>query len=572
MMTRKYILLFLLLIVSIPNLYSQTGKSTFLIKFTDKNNSPYGIQNPEAFLSPRAIERRQRQGITIREDDLPVNPEYLDTLRSLGADILVTSHWLNLVIIEISENVSIDVISQLACVREVVDAGYMRKGINVFVSGEPDLNIKPFFSCESFLKLPGKKILKLNNIADSFDYGASWNQINMINGIPLHNMGFTGAGKIIAVLDAGFWRVDMLPVFDTLWAHDCILGARNFVEHGGNVYDTTINQHGMMVLSVMGGNLPGEIVGTAPGASYYLIRTEDATAEYLLEEYYWIEGAEFADSVGADIINSSLGYTTFDNPLANHTYEDMDGQTCPVTLGADLAVGKGLIVCNSAGNYANGLWLYVGAPADGDSVLSIGAVDGSGNWASFSSIGPTYDGRIKPDIVAVGSGTVIASPSGGIWYGSGTSFSSPIIAGMTACLWQSNPAFNNMDIIHAIQTNSSRYSNPDYYFGYGIPDYADVNNFLEISDKYKLEDLFNISVTPNPFTQSFFIRFYLTLPDQIIIEIFEVSGRQLFKKSLVAHSGLNIESINNLGALKRGFYYLKVRSKENVQTVRILKF
>ena len=231
----------------------------------------------------------------------------------------------------------------------------------------------------------------------------------MLNGDALHDMGYDGAGKIIAILDAGFLNANNLDAFDSLWNNGQILGTRDFVSpQNPNIFGS--HYHGTMVLSTMGANWPGQMVGTAPKADYWLIRTEDGDSECLIEELNWVSGAEFADSLGADVINSSLGYTTFDDPTLDHSYEDMDGNTTPVTIGADMAVSKGMIVVNSAGNSGGSFWQYIGAPADGDSVFSIGAVDGLGNYAYFSSTGPTYDGRMKPNVVAQGQGSTIIDP------------------------------------------------------------------------------------------------------------------------------------------------------------------
>ncbi len=300
----------------------------------------------------------------------------------------------------------------------------------------------------------------------------------MLNGIALHDMGYDGTGMTIAVLDAGFLHADTLRVFDSLWMNGQILGTKDFVSpQSPDIFGA--HYHGAMVLSTMGGNWPGKMVGTAPHAHYWLLRSEDGGSEYLIEELNWVSAAEFADSVGADVINSSLGYTTFDNPSQNHTYADMDGNTTPITIGADMAVSKGMIVVNSAGNDGGSSWQYIDAPADGDSVFSIGAVTASGNYASFSSTGPTYDGRIKPNVVAQGSGSTIINPYNGlVSTGSGTSFSSPITAGMVACLWSAHPNKRTTQIMDAIQQSGSLAGNPNNQLGWGIPDYLAAHNLL----------------------------------------------------------------------------------------------
>jgi hypothetical protein len=230
----------------------------------------------------------------------------------------------------------------------------------------------------------------------------------------------------------------------------------------------------MMVLSTMGGNEPGKIIGTAPEADYLLLRSEDVFSENLIEEYMWVCAAEFADSAGADIINSSLGYTTFDDTIQNHTYADMDGKTTPISIAATMAADKGIIVVNSAGNSGNSFWHYIGAPADAINIITVGAVDENKNFANFSSYGPSSDGRVKPTLMAQGKHTIVATSNDMIMSGNGTSFSSPVTAGMLACLWGSNPTKSNLEIMDAVIKSCDRYLNPDEQFGYGIPDYYEA--------------------------------------------------------------------------------------------------
>jgi hypothetical protein len=302
----------------------------------------------------------------------------------------------------------------------------------------------------------------------------------MLNGIALHDLGYDGMGMTIAVLDAGFTNTNTIPAFSYLWNNNRILGYKDFVSpQAPNLFSS--HTHGTSVLSTMGAYLPGDMVGTAPQASYWLLRSEDGATEYLVEELNWVSAAEFADSVGADIINSSLGYTTFDNPAQDHTYQDMNGNTTPVTIGADKAVSKGMIVVNSAGNSGGSSWQYIGAPADGDSVFSIGAVNSIGAYVSFSSTGPTSDGRTKPDVVAQGSGTtIINAGTGNVSTGSGTSFSSPVTAGMVSCLWQAHPNRRNTEILEAIRQSGSLAGNPDQQLGWGIPNYLTAHNLLSL--------------------------------------------------------------------------------------------
>ena len=468
-MRKLYILLVALFFSSICQ--AQVAPDKYWVKFTDKNNSPYSVNNPEAFLSQQAIDRRTAHEIPVVENDLPVISAYIDSVANTGATLLNVSKWFNSVTIYTEDPSVIVAIDALPFVK-VVD----KISSNQIIPG--DQKEKPFFKNESENEIPDKEILRGNTSGQGYDYGQAWNQINMLNGIPLHDLGFDGKDMTIAILDAGFLNADDLSAFDSLWINNQILGYKDFADPiNPDIFDS--HTHGTKVLSTMGANLPGEMVGTAPKANYWLLRSEYGPTEYLIEELNWASAAEFADSVGADVINSSLGYTTFDDPSHDHTYQDMDGNTTPITIAADLAASKGMIVVNSAGNSGNSAWLYIGAPADGDSVFSIGAVNSEGNYASFSSIGPTADGRVKPDVVAQGSGSAIVSAySGNVVSGSGTSFSSPITAGMVACLWQANPTKRNTEIMDAIRQSASLANTPNMLLGYGIPDYYKADSLL----------------------------------------------------------------------------------------------
>lgn len=543
--------------------YAQAGGNLYLINFKDKNNNSHSLNDPSKFLSERAIERRQKYGIPITESDLPVSDAYIGEIEQLGLDILVESKWLNSVIAHSDDPDLIDEIEMLGCVRKAAKANELMKSLDL-----PEQE-KPFFMLESYSDSYDIPYADYKNVSE-LDYGASFNQIDMINGVGLHNDGFTGEGMLIAVLDAGFTNVNELEIFDSLWVNNRIMGTRDYVEPGNDVFAPGVHDHGMMVLSVMGGNQPGMLVGTAPDASYFLIRTEDGSAEYLMEEYFWVQGAEYADSLGADIINSSLGYTEFDDPEENHTYADLDGNTTVITIGADMAAQKGILVCNSAGNYADDDWLYIGAPADGDSVFTIGAVDPEGNWSEFSSIGPTYDGRIKPDIAGQGSQTIVAAPWGGIFAGNGTSFSSPLIAGMTACLWQANPDYSNMEVMQALKQSASQYSEPDEYLGYGIPDYVEAYNILGTVDITRKEILLDVDVSPNPFSYQINVFFNGSDNNDAIIEIMDVTGNIVL--SIEAHIPAGSSPVTiDTSRLTRGLYVLRVIAGNRISSKKIIK-
>ncbi len=543
----KTILFLLLTLLTAVPVLAQEASVLYKVTFRDKDQPGISINRPEEFLSRRAIERRQRYHLPVTVDDLPISPAYIRSLENAGARILARSRWLNAVIVELASRKDFDQIRQMRFVENIEEAGELS------VRKESG---KPFFIAEE-TGIPFRKpAVKGSAASSSFDYGPSLNQIEMINGVPLHNEGYTGEGMVIAVLDAGFRAVDTMAVFDSLWKHNRILGTRDFVNPAGNVFDLSIHPHGTMVLSIMGGNLDSQLVGTAPDAGYYLLRTEDGTAEYKMEEYYWVMGAEYADSLGADIINSSLGYTTFNDSLDSHTYQDMDGNSTPITIGADKAAERGILVCNSAGNSGNSSWKYIGAPADGDSVFTIGAVDALGRWATFSSLGPSYDGRIKPDIVAQGQQTIIATPWGGITGGNGTSFSCPVIAGMTACLWQAKPAFSNMQIISAIVRTANQYSSPDDTLGYGIPDYMMAFHSLDTLDV----ETGSLKIFPNPSNQ--LIQFWINLPEKqnVNVMIFDITCKMVFSESKYLPDGVSLLSLENATDVP-GLYILQLQTR-----------
>jgi len=540
----KSIITVLVLFVFIPGfLIGQIYPDKYFIAFTDKDNSPYSISNPSEYLSQRAIDRRVRQGISVDIKDLPVNPAYIQGVKEVGVTILNPTKWLNGVTIQTDDPSKIAVIQALPYVKGVKKS---------FVNPVDPKFESDFFRFESFNLNP--KIENWNSGRSSFDYGPSYNQIHMLNGDLLHDMGYRGEGFIIAVLDGGFLNADDIPAFDSLWMNNQIIATRDFVKGGEVTFDT--HPHGTMVLSTMGANVPGTLIGTAPKANYLLLRSEDTDSEYIIEEYNWVSAAEFADSLGADIINSSLGYTTFLDPDQDHTYEDMDGNTAPVTVGADVAASRGMIVVNSAGNSGSSPWFYIGAPADGDSVFAVGAVFADGSYVYFSSRGPSYDGRIKPNIAAQGYDTYAADPGGSYGGASGTSFSSPVMAGMVACLWQTHPNLKNMELLAAIEASGTQANNPDDYLGYGIPDFYEANNLLTVIDSRITMDDPEVSVYPNPFSDQFSIVAGKDLGN-VTVHILDISGRQVYTSLISLREG-QVSTINNLDGLSSGVYSLRI--------------
>lgn len=538
------------------------GQTKFWVQFSDKGNSPYTFATPSAYLSQRALDRRTAHNIPLDSLDLPVTPAYIAGVAAIP-NVIVHSHskWLNGVIVFTSDPNAITLISALPYVTSVSNAGLRHADTT---SNKLDVATE----------LINQQRLR-SGIVESLalDYGQGYNQINMLGGVCLHNAGFRGQGMQIAVIDAGFFNADSLAIFDTLFNNGRILGTWDFVANEASVYED--NSHGTMVLSTMGGNMPGQLIGTAPDASYWLLRSEDAPTENLVEEYYWSAAAEYADSVGADVINSSLGYTTFDDPSNNHSYSDLDGHTTPCSRAANYAARKGMAVVVSAGNSGGGPWFYIGAPADADSALTVAATDASGLVAGFSSRGSlTLFGHQKPDVGAQGQASIVCDPFGtGVLSGNGTSFSSPIMCGLVTCLWQAHPAFSNMQIIQTIQQSSSQSSAPDSLLGYGIPDFCAANLYLS-GNPLQLGDANELyAVTPNPFSDDLDFSFFSMNDQYLSVILYDVQGRQMINQLVFASGNAeNHYELKELSNVAQGVYFLRVHTEDGKYfSVKVVK-
>ncbi|GHT76077.1 serine protease [Bacteroidia bacterium] len=441
----KYFYFFCCLIVS---LNVQSG-SFYRLTLTDKGNPPYSIEHPEAFLSQKSIDRRLSQGYSVDETDLPIDPAYLNNIAETGAQIRTVSKWLKTVVVEISDEYTLDRIRAFPFVSVITKVGE-----NDTLRFEP-LDEESLARVGSF-----------SAAGNSTDYGEAFAQIVLNNAYPLHEHGFKGKGITIAVLDGGFADVDLLSDYFDLTR---IIEAKNFSHETGNPYRTG-EWHGTSVLSCMLANKPGEMIGTAPEAEFYLLKTEAGNTEYPVEEDYWIAGIEYADSVGVDIATTSLGYSAFDDTTLDHTWDDLDGYTIPCSRAASMACAKGLLLFNSAGNEGNKTWQKVTPPADAHHILTVGAIKTDSIRANFSSWGTLIDGRIKPDVMALGQQVCVVG-SNGTHFSNGTSFASPVMAGMGACLWGALPHLTNLEIRELILHSSDRFAHPDEQYGYGIPDF-----------------------------------------------------------------------------------------------------
>lgn len=545
-----------LFLITLAIAEESSGQARYTVFFTDKGNSPYSISNPLDYLSQRAIDRRNAQSISIDSTDLPVSPLYLNGVINTGASVIVTSRWFNAVTVWATGS-QISQINSLPYVSGSLEVGR--------VSGPG----KNKFRDEKF----GTVSQSANNAnkVSSFNYGSSFNQVSMLNGHLMHDNGYTGNGLVIAVLDAGFLNVDNMACFDSLFNDNRLLSTFDFVDPGSSVYDD--DSHGAMVLSAMASILPGDMIGTAPHASYHLLRSEDATSENIIEEYNWASAAEYADSAGADIINSSLGYTEFDDPTQNHTYNDLDGNTTPVAIAASMAASKGMVVVNSAGNEGDDPWFHISSPGDADGIITAAAVDPGGAYVQFSGKGPTVDGRVKPDVAAQGAQTVVVEPWTGLGNATitanGTSFSAPLLAGMVACLWECNPSASAQQIISAIQQSGNQSNSPDSLLGYGIPDMTQACITLNAPGTgiNNYEDMLFIEGNPVSGTLSFSV--FTRTTQSARMHIYDIKGRKVMDRQLDL-SGLNRNSFVIGLDLSDGTYTINVITENGTVRSRFI--
>lgn len=422
---------------------------------SDKHGTPYTLSNPSDYLSHKAIERRKRQNLPLDSTDLPLTPAYLNDIRRTGAEIDAVSKWNNTVLVRLQDSTQW---KQLAALP--------------FVSRSKKVWTEPDSTC-----LPprnrGKLLSNTYRYKESKYYGEGQTQIDMLNGTTLHEAGFKGKDMTIAVIDAGYFNADKIKALSKAR----IIGTKDFINPHSDIYAE--NEHGMKVLSCMAANEPYAFVGTAPDASYWLLRSENSQSESLAEEDYWAAAVEFADSAGVDIINTSVGYYRYDDPSQNFKYKDLDGKTMLISRTAAQASSKGIIICCSAGNTGTESWKKITIPADADHILSIGAVDRSRTVSLFSAVGNTADNRIKPDIMGLGSWCAVCGINGNVTHGSGTSFSSPILCGLIACLWEAFPKYTAEEMMGIVRKCSDNTQTPDNVYGYGIPDFRKAYLYLK---------------------------------------------------------------------------------------------
>lgn len=530
-------------------------QSKWIIQFTDKKNSPYTINNPSQFLSQKAIDRRTKYHIALDNTDLPVNPFYIEQVVAKGVTYLNQSKWLNQVLIYCTDTAIIHSIETLPFVKSAAAAVLRAPSTRVKID-ERVQPIKPSLSAVAA------------GMGDTLNYGASSDQVHIHHGEFLHNKGYFGNGITIAILDAGFYHYKELKAFDSIRLYKQVLAEKDFVDYDNSVDED--NEHGMYCLSTIAANVPGTMIGTAPHAKFWLLRSEDAASEKLIEEQNWVAAAEFADSAGADMISSSLGYFYFDDPSFNHSYADIYANSTFVSRGAEIAANKGMIVTNSAGNEGSSEWHYIIFPADADSVCTVGAISADSSIASFSSYG--YPGRIKPDIVSVGLNTTIWGTNNEPVTGSGTSFSNPNINGLIACLWEAFPAYNNMTILNAVYQSANGYNNPDNHFGYGIPDMHKAYLLLKEKQNKQLYGNDWLFVNPDTFTNIIQIKLIGQVDGNAKFFLNDANGNIIKTISLTTEQQEVYDtSFTNLDNLLPGNYFIKYSDSISARTIVVIK-
>lgn len=539
---------FVLFLLMISAGISEAQVNRYMIFFTDKTGTGHTVDHPETFLNARSIQRRVTQGIEVIAEDLPVTASYIQQVRATGATVLYKTKWMNGALIECTT-------AQLASVNAL---GFVKSG-------------------DTELVAPGatgskqKKSLKFgfSGTADDMTQG----QLAMLGIDEMHADGYHGEGVIVAVMDGGFTGVNTQASFQEIYTNRINQDVSwNFVTNTSNVYQAS--SHGTQVLSVLGVQATvgaDQFSAGAYKATFQLYVTENIPTEYRIEEYNWLFAAERADSAGVDVINTSLGYNTFDDPAMDYEKTDMNGSTAAITRAAQIAASKGIFLVNSAGNSGNDMsWQIITAPADGEDVLAVGNVNLQGVRSSNSSIGPAADGRTKPDVVALGTGVTVIGSNGAIASNNGTSFSSPLTAGLVAGLRQRYPDLTRAELMEAIRMSASKASSPDNFLGYGIPHYRAIVNYLEVTS-VEPEQNHSLVIFPNPVADTFTIAPRKPAVVQLSqMAIVNAQGQVVANNPLTYNWPDNSYSVN-IGNFLPGVYFLTVRIGSRYETYKLIK-
>lgn len=513
--------------------WAQTDR--YIVFFRDKNNNTHSVDMPLTFLSQRALDRRVKAGVLLTADDLPVTASYVAQVGTTGAETFFTSRWLNVLLIEATPPIvaTVEALPFVLSVEKVAPNH----------------------------KLTGGRIRKLEEIFQSGE-ATTDAQLEMLGIDEMHDDGYKGDGVMIALVDSGFPGVNTTLPFQAVISGSQLLMTKDFVTNSGNVFQ--FYEHGTVVFSTIAAQ-SDVFDGGAPLAKYLLFATEDAFSEYRVEEYNWLFAAELADSAGSDIIQSSLGYSLFDDSAMDYALADLDGETAVVSKAAAFARDRGIIVVTSAGNEGSSPWRYIIPPADVDGILSVGAVTSVGTKASFSSVGPTADGRVKPDVVALGQGVASFNGTGDLGFSAGTSLSAPLVTSLVAGMIETYPLVKPGAIVDAIRFSASQAANPDNNLGYGIPNYRSARNYMDAS-----ESEISIYTHPNPVADTLWINFKNLIESPVDIAIYDYQGKT------ITTATLGIPWTNNalpviVSGLSEGLYLLTLKTATLSKTFRFVK-
>jgi serine protease AprX len=540
----KGILKIVMLLLSSAGSAQQIAENVYWIYFTDKHSNGYEFSQPGSFLSERSINRRAWQGLGVDLTDEPVTQAYVDELKNMGVEVRHVSKWLNgLAMVNASRQLYEQVLE-----KPFVDSVPWDPG-----AGEAYFPPAP----------AGERFSPPLSSPPGFDYGIAREQVRMMDTDLLHEKGYTGSGVWIGVLDAGFRNVDSLPSFESMISEGRLLGTRNFVSDSSLF--RVVGNHGMFVLSIIGAEWDGQMMGTAPHASFFLCMTENIHQETRIEEIAWIEAAEYLDSLGCDVFNTSLGYSDFDGTGFDYTYKDMDGRTTFISRAASMTSAKGIVACVSAGNEGNRPWRYISAPSDAFDILGVGAVDSTFQVCDFSSRGPSYDGRVKPDLMAMGRAAGFQYLHGWLARGNGTSFSSPLMAGSVASLWQAFPELPATELMHIVRQTGDRFGSPDPDYGYGMPSFSKA--YLMIRSMQARPGSGRMEIFPNPAGREVTILLPGEDTGEYLLHYYDMSGRRVTSQQVSLPGMVSLPA-----GLEGGAFILEIRTSQDVyRNILIIK-
>lgn len=523
------------------------AQHVYWVTFKDKQTT---LANFEAtnHLSEKSIYRRKKFHIPFDQTDLPIDSLYKASVSKSTFQLIAQSKWLNAIALVVPNKSDIDSIQGYSFVNAITYMGIYKASKNKRPKEGIDIAEKKLISFDS--------TFNKGNPYDSLFYGKSFNQLTQLKTNILHQKGFTAKGVDIALIDAGFAKADTMKLFNPLFRSGQLKYTYDFIEQNEMVVDD--DEHGTAVLSIMAGYLPNAYIGTAPMANYVLLRSEHADIEMPIEELCWIEAIEFADSLGIDLVNSSLGYNEFDDSRFNHFYKDLDGHSTFISKAAQMAVQKGMVVCVSAGNEGDDAWKHIGVPADAKDVIAVGAVSDKGYLASFSSIGPTADKRIKPDFVAQGESIWVVSKNGNLYQGNGTSYACPLLAGSIACLMQAFPLVSPQQLMQTLHLSSSKYNHPDNYLGYGIPDFELAYALLKADTSVAIIDIRMLT------DKKLHLTYHIQEKTNYTIQIADENNQLISQfQTHLDRIGINRVPIKRFRKWKKGKYMVTLQSKKN---------